>query len=264
MVGSTEVTGRGRWVAHRDITPFTALPHITKPPTKITPLTSLIHTPSTTCSPPHSPPWRRPWRPTNYKMPRPAECSKPTKTRVQRFTRSIQMQAQRKRPLPQGRRATNSRTLDPRTRTLTRPKVRPPRYLNLTRSNPLPVLLELAVDTGGSDVIPTITVHDVEAHPNDVATITQPAQTPPGSIDASPYVIPDWYKVGWRAVGGADSPELQGEAKDAAILSTFLQEQYYGDWYHNAGLVFFVRASLPPCDQNPTDHTTRPSSPLAS
>jgi len=129
--------------------------------------------------------------------------------------------------------------------------------------SPLSAPPELTVDAGGSDVIPTITVHDVEAHPDDVATITQSAQTP-GSIDAGPYVIPDWYKVGWSAVGGADSPELQGEAKDAAILSAFLKEQYYGDWYHNAGLIFFVRVPLPPRDQDPTDHTTRLCSRLAS
>ena len=104
---------------------------------------------------------------------------------------------------------------------------------------------ELPVDTGNSSVVPTITVHGVEAHPNDVATIVQPAETP-GSFDAAPYVIPDWYKVGWRAAGGLDSPELQGEAKDAAILSVFLNEQYYGDWYHNAGLIFFVCPVLPP------------------
>ena len=44
-------------------------------------------------------------------------------------------------------------------------------------------------------------------------------------------------------MGGLDSPEPQGEAKDSAILSLFLNEQFYGDWYHNAGLVFFVRAN---------------------
>lgn len=104
---------------------------------------------------------------------------------------------------------------------------------------------ELAVDTGNSDVIPTITVHDVEAHPDDVATTVQPAKTP-GSFDAVPYVIPDWYKVGWRAAGGLDSPGLQGNAKDTAILSAFLKEQYYGDWYHNAGLIFFVCTVFPP------------------
>lgn len=102
---------------------------------------------------------------------------------------------------------------------------------------------ELDVDTGNSDVIPTITVYDAETHQDDVATTVQPAQMP-GSLDAAPYVIPDWYKVGWRAAGGIDSPELQGDVKDTAILSTFLKEQYYGDWYHNAGLIFFVRMVL--------------------
>jgi hypothetical protein len=120
-----------------------------------------------------------------------------------------------------------------------------PKYLDPTRPHLLNPSSELAVDTGNSDVIPTITVHGVEAHPDDVATTVQPANTP-GSFDAQPYVIPDWYKVGWRAVGGLDSPQLEGDAKDSAILSTFLKEQYYGDWYHNAGLVFFVRAALPP------------------
>lgn len=102
---------------------------------------------------------------------------------------------------------------------------------------------ELDVDTGNSGVIPTITVHDAETHSDDVATTVQPAKTP-GSIDVAPYVIPDWYKVGWRAASGIDSPELQGDVKDATILSTFLKEQYYGDWYHSAGLVFFVRLIL--------------------
>ena len=194
-------------------------------------------------------------------MPRPAKCSEQTKTRVQRFTPSIRMQPQKKRQPPQGRRATNSRTSGPRT--LNRPKVRLPTYLNLTVPYLLSALPELAVDTGGSDVIPTITIHDVEEHPNDVATIAKHSQTP-GSIDAGPYVIPDWYKVGWRAVGGVDSLELQGEAKDTAILSAFLKEQFYGDWYHNAGLVFFVRIPLPPSNQHTTDHPTRPCSRLAS
>ena len=132
----------------------------------------------------------------------------------------------------------------------------------LTGPHLLPLFPELAVDAGNSDVIPTITVHGVETHTDEVATIVQPARTP-GSIDAAPYVIPDWYKVGWRAAAGLDSPELQGEAKDTAILSAFLKEQYYGDWYHNAGLVFFVRPALPlSCDQTqpilPLDHVCHP------
>jgi len=136
---------------------------------------------------------------------------------------------------------------DVRSKDLDPAKGSSPNHTKSTSPHLYPLLLELAVDAGNSNVIPTITVGDTEAHPEDVATTVQPAQTP-GSIDAGPYVIPDWYKVGWRAACGLDSPELQGEAKDAAILSAFLKEQYYGDWYHNAGLIFFVRpASPPPC-----------------
>lgn len=125
--------------------------------------------------------------------------------------------------------------------------------------NPFP---ELAIDTGNSDVVPTINVQDAEEHADDVPIVVQSAKTP-GSIDVAPYVIPDWYKVGWRAAGGLDSPQLEGDAKDSAILSAFLKEQYYGDWYHNAGIIFFVRGVLPLLhNHNPTNRTTRLSSPL--
>ena len=53
--------------------------------------------------------------------------------------------------------------------------------------------------------------------------------------------IPDWYKVGWRDVSGIDRPALQeGEAKDKALLDLFLSEQFYGEWYHSAAVIFFV------------------------
>lgn len=54
--------------------------------------------------------------------------------------------------------------------------------------------------------------------------------------------IPDWYKVGWRQVGGIDAePLTEGEQKDRGVLEEFLGEQFYGDWYYNAALVIFVR-----------------------
>lgn len=58
--------------------------------------------------------------------------------------------------------------------------------------------------------------------------------------------IPDWYKVGWRAVSGIDEPVNENEAKDRTILETFVSEQYYGDWYHNAGIILFVRPDIIP------------------
>lgn len=104
-------------------------------------------------------------------------------------------------------------------------------------------LAEVAVDTGHSDILPTITVEDVDrldavqessAVPQEVAA---PGAMPPGPAPA----IPDWYKVGWRAVGGIDEPTLtEGEVKDKAVLDTFLKEQFYGEWYHNAALIVLV------------------------
>lgn len=66
--------------------------------------------------------------------------------------------------------------------------------------------------------------------------------TPIGGMPAGPApAIPDWYKVGWRQVGGVDeTPLTEGEQKDRSVLELFLKEQYYGDWYYNAALIIFV------------------------
>jgi hypothetical protein len=98
----------------------------------------------------------------------------------------------------------------------------------------------VSVDTGPSDVLPTITVQDVDKEsPEDPES-----PSPPGAVGATSPAIPDWYKVGWRAVGGIDNPELEGDEKDHSILATFLHEQYYGEWYFNASLIFFVSFSV--------------------
>ncbi|KAH7918365.1 tricalbin, partial [Leucogyrophana mollusca] len=107
---------------------------------------------------------------------------------------------------------------------------------------------EVAIDTGNSDVVPTITVEDAdkttkEEHEKngDASTAAAPAPAP-GAFPAGPApAIPDWYKVGWRAAANIDRPPLeQGEEKDKTILQMFLYEQYYGEWYHNAALIFFA------------------------
>lgn len=152
--------------------------------------------------------------------------------------------------------------VDIRSKDLDPAKGSSPDHPHLTIPHPLTPFPELDVDTGNSNVIPTITVQDAEEHTDDLATTVQPAKTP-GSIDVAPYVIPDWYKVGWRAAGGLDAPELQGDARESAVLSAFLKEQYYGDWYHNAILVFCVRTALALLqNQNQINRTIRPSSPL--
>jgi Ca2+-dependent lipid-binding protein len=45
-------------------------------------------------------------------------------------------------------------------------------------------------------------------------------------------------------VAGIDKPHREGEEKDKGILDMFLAEQYYGSWYHNAALIFFVRIPI--------------------
>lgn len=113
----------------------------------------------------------------------------------------------------------------------------------MSKRNPC---LELPVDLGRSNVIPTINVKDVDKQEgeNEKPLYQLPPQPVlPGEMPSalSPQ-IPDWYKAGWRAVSGIDAPAAaEGEEKDKGILDMFLAEQYYGSWYHNAALIFFVR-----------------------
>ena len=75
---------------------------------------------------------------------------------------------------------------------------------------------------------------------------------PPGAIPARPVdAIPQWYRVGWREMSGIDRVKPEGEAKDVAILDLFISEQFYGDWYHNAAVIVFVRARrFGPCPRS--------------
>ncbi|KAI0961143.1 hypothetical protein AcV7_000325 [Taiwanofungus camphoratus] len=107
---------------------------------------------------------------------------------------------------------------------------------------------EVAVDTGNSHIVPTITVEDVDkmpaqhepAHAEQSAAEVPPTESgAPGALPSTPApAIPHWYKVGWRAVGGLDAPtKLEGEEKDRHVLAAFLSEQLYGEWYHNAAVI---------------------------
>ena len=100
--------------------------------------------------------------------------------------------------------------------------------------------LELALDTGTSDVLPTITIEDVDKAP---VPDKNPDPTPqlPGAMPTGPAPdIPDWYKVGWKAF--VHPPDEDQDVKEARMLHAFISEQYYGEWYHNAALIIFVRA----------------------
>jgi Ca2+-dependent lipid-binding protein len=97
--------------------------------------------------------------------------------------------------------------------------------------------------------VPTITVEDTGEATNEEqeksGSVTPSAPTVPAVPGEYPSglapSIPDWYKVGWRAVANIDAPPPEeGEEKDNHILQLFLAEQYYGQWYHNAALIFFA------------------------
>lgn len=54
--------------------------------------------------------------------------------------------------------------------------------------------------------------------------------------------VPEWFQVGWRQVSGIDDPSSTSpEARRKAALALFLREKFYGDWYHSAGIIIFVR-----------------------
>ncbi len=107
--------------------------------------------------------------------------------------------------------------------------------------------------------IPTITVEDTEkpvdksVHKVPIAEkereqnhleTQEESSSIPGALPAAPApVIPEWYVVGWRQSSGIDKPPLaEGEERDKGVLDLFLSEQFYGDWYHNAGIIVFVRS----------------------
>lgn len=121
---------------------------------------------------------------------------------------------------------------------------------------------EVQVDTGAAgDVLPTITVEDTsrtEKKPPPIPVDTEkPPEGPesptwPASPSAPEHEIPGdmpsgaapelphWYKVGWRDVSGIDLPGSAGDEKHKELLGQFLNEQYYGEWYHNAAMVVVV------------------------
>lgn len=95
---------------------------------------------------------------------------------------------------------------------------------------------------GNGHVLPAIRVYDAEKATNEEDEHPAPLPPAPGGYPSGlAPVIPDWYKVGWRAVANVDAPPPEeGEEKDKSILGLFLSEQFYGAWYHNAALIFFV------------------------
>ena len=105
----------------------------------------------------------------------------------------------------------------------------------------------MAVDSGKTPAIPpTITITDAETEksekPTGPSSTTDPTgKIMPGEIPSSIAAeIPQWFKAGWREVGGIDVTATTEEEQDKGLLDAFLSEQWYGAWYHNAAIIFFV------------------------
>ena len=97
-----------------------------------------------------------------------------------------------------------------------------------------------------SIAVPTITIDDTDAA-DKKPVVTAPSKTGiptiPGEMPDQPLpAIPDWYRVGWRQVSGVDD-KLSEELKQQTILDTFISDQYYGSWYHNAAVIVLVSFS---------------------
>ncbi|KAI0786120.1 tricalbin [Abortiporus biennis] len=104
---------------------------------------------------------------------------------------------------------------------------------------------KLPVDTAAPPAVPTITIQDVDHQPaqtNEQQLVNQEQPDPelpqpPGAIPSRPAPeIPDWYTVGWRDAAGVDKLSTD-ETRAKGLLDSFLAEQYYGDWYHNAAVI---------------------------
>ena len=63
-----------------------------------------------------------------------------------------------------------------------------------------------------------------------------PVAIPGGLPQDISSAIPDWYKIGWRAQSQAllDSGGDLQEARQRSLLAEFLDESYYGAWYHKS------------------------------
>ncbi len=111
------------------------------------------------------------------------------------------------------------------------------------------IITEVILDSNkkSAAIPPTITITDAETKEGatnaNVAAANARADTamPGGVPDGPTPSIPEWYKAGWRAVGGIDAPQKEGEEREKSVIDMYLSEQFYGAWYHNAAVVFFVR-----------------------
>ncbi|BEI84326.1 hypothetical protein CcaverHIS002_0409300 [Cutaneotrichosporon cavernicola] len=98
----------------------------------------------------------------------------------------------------------------------------------------------VAIDTSTSASAPKPTVSLEDAKK---AAAAPTEDDIPGTIPKTVLPgIPEWMGIGWKEVAGVAGkgrPDAQ-TSQDLSILSGFLKEQYYGQWWHNAGIIFFA------------------------
>lgn len=112
--------------------------------------------------------------------------------------------------------------------------------LSVAGNSSAPAVPTIVVEDHGDG--PKVTAADTEQAAQDIQEEEAAAAAVPGAIPAKQAAsIPDWYKVGWRQMSGIDKQPLPEEERDKGVLDLFLAEHYYGDWYHNAGIIIFVR-----------------------
>ncbi|KAL0082033.1 C2 domain-containing protein [Phycomyces blakesleeanus] len=97
--------------------------------------------------------------------------------------------------------------------------------------------------------------------------VTEKQMEPPGSYSSQPKGLPDWYRVGWTAFSNLPNPGDEeamskipdnfgpealaalfnspgrptfSDANQEDLVSQFLSEAYYGEWYHNTAVMLFT------------------------
>ncbi|GAA5987383.1 hypothetical protein JCM10908_001933 [Rhodotorula pacifica] len=79
-----------------------------------------------------------------------------------------------------------------------------------------------------------------EGRLNDDGTENPPGALPNKEADKlKPREIPSWFAIGWTSRDRTLflSPT---EAEEHSILADFVRDTYYGQWYHNAGIIVFA------------------------
>jgi Ca2+-dependent lipid-binding protein len=101
-----------------------------------------------------------------------------------------------------------------------------------TVCSPLPQLTNAQDDRGRATSIPGLPPPDTIKPPSSHNGAIVPADAPP-PLAHGPELE---SKAGWRKVGGIDDDD---DELHQDWLSAHLSDQYFGSWWHNAGIIFF-------------------------